>query len=258
MNPLLPLENEHTYLNYDPDMKDPRDFIYRQGDNTFTFSPEKMEFKEELNNDESFYGSIFLITQYIKHFDEKLFRLLEEHKSITKQCFSRYKSYNYRSVFRFFKEYISSRSLRVAYTDLLYWRVLKNDIDGALKENVLFTGIPIFSECLIKEDNTMVCKIPSHNNKFLGYLPIMLKSEKDDHYQAFFVSKCWSDSNQFKMCELLIPKYLLHKCDPIVWSINIQIEWFSDRNNKDLLDYILDDYDYQVNSFEHYMKVGTI
>jgi hypothetical protein len=258
MNPLLRLENEHTFLNYEPDMKDPRDFVYRKGDYSFNFNYETPTFSANLNDSQQFFGSIFLITQYIKSYDDKLYKLLGDHEDICNQCFARYNSCNYRSLFRFFKEYMSSCCLRVAYTDLLYWRVLIQDVDKALEENVLFTGIPIFSDCLIKEENTIVCKIPNHNNKFLGYLPVMLKEERDDNYKALFISKSWEEANSLKIMELLVPKYLIHKCDPIIWSIKIQVDWFSNKSTGSLLDYVLDDYNYDVNSYEHYMKVGGV
>jgi hypothetical protein len=257
MNPLLRLENEHAFLNYEPDMKDPRDFVYRKGDYSFSFTYEPT-FSAEISDSQQFFGSIFLITQYIKSYDNKLYRLLGEHQDIFTQCFSRYNSHNYRSLFRFFKEYISSCSLRVAYTDLIYWRVLIQDIDKTLKENVLFTGIPIFSDCLIREENSLVCKIPSHNNKFLGYLSVALTEEKDEMYKAVFVTKSWEEENTFKMNEIWIPKYLLHKCDPIVWAIRIQVDWFNNKSSNSLLDFVMDDYNYEVNSYEHYMKVGGV
>jgi hypothetical protein len=81
MNPLLRLENEHAFLNYEPDMKDPRDFVYRKGDYSFSFTYEPT-FSAEISDSQQFFGSIFLITQYIKSYDNKLYRLLGEHLDI--------------------------------------------------------------------------------------------------------------------------------------------------------------------------------
>ena len=210
MNTLFSFKNGHTYLNYQPDMKDPRDYLYRIGDvklnkvnnDNDNDNNDIIIFK---NKGQYFVGSIILILEYIKKFNKNIYNLLGDHNDIYERCLLRYKSLNYRTLFRFFKEYITSNSLKVAYTNLLYWRVLFTDIDKTLENNIIFTGIPIFNNCLLYEESAYICKIPNHDDKFMGYLSVLLYGIQDTNYKGYFVYQNW-ENNTLLLKIVLIPK----------------------------------------------------
>jgi hypothetical protein len=253
-------KNLNINLDYEPDMKDPRDFTYRIHDWSCNII-------KSTQNNTYMNGIVGLIEYYIENQSDETNELYKqiknEFKHFKKNCKLRYKSFTFRSIFSFLKTFIQANTLDTGKTELIYWRIPKIILDKTLEEIPILTGIPIFKDCLQKSvGNTWWdINIPNRDNHFIGYLPVILYSYKDTIYNALFVV-----DNNIKT--LKIPKYLIHVCEPIFWTMKIIYKTFNIAKKKKILEHkkaLLQKqkiqnnnkfYKYSFDSYEYYMKIG--
>jgi hypothetical protein len=285
--------NNIPSLDYEPDMKDPRDFTYRLHDWSLDLNglieneiininnhPPK-----NINNDnydlsnitqssEYLEGIIGLLQYYIKNQSEETKKIYEQitqqqFYNIKKNCRQRHASLTFRSIFTFLRTFIQAATIETGTTELIYWRVPHTILQKTLEEVPVFTGIPIFRDCLQKSVGNIYWElnIPSRENHFLGYLPILLyKSTEDDMYSGIFIFN--------KNVNIIhVPKFLIHVCEPIFWVMQIKYNEFekSMKKNKQKVENEnkpkneisnitpnknINQYSYSFNTYEYYMKIG--
>ena len=235
-------------FKYVPDMKDPRDYLFREGD----FEGIHIDKNKKLDDFISkcgFHPAFSMIFDILLSKEERLkaiFKKLDINK-IEYACKMKYGQFTLRAIFQFLRNYLDSLLLTEGKTNFVYWRISEDDVPCALQKNTILTGIPVYDECLsyIEDINLLEFKIPSNNNSILGYVNVLLTSCDETVYTGKMV--IIDENNEQHYLNVSIPRYILSSCEPIYWCIQFDTTWYNQKeeestSNKFVYEYSIDYY----------------
>jgi len=237
-------------LKYVPDMKDPRDYLYREGD----FSGmciDKLRKLDDFIKGCRFHPGFTMILDVLlssKVRLKEIFKLLDMGK-IEYACRMKYGQLTLRSIFQFLRNYLDSVLVTEGKVNFVYWRVSEEDVPVALKSNSILTGVPVYDGCLsfMEDRNELEFKIPSSNNSILGYTNVILTSCEETIYRGKIV--VMDENNVQHYVNVLIPRYILSSCEPIYWCMQFDAKWYETKGVKDSGNEFL--YEYSVDYYHH-------
>lgn len=241
-------------LKYVPDMKDPRDFIYREGDFKGIMINKKHTLHKFFQSFTLNHGlTMILDTILLKN--PRLLKILQniDLNKLEFACRMKYGQLTYRALFQFLRNYLYSSLITEGKPNFIYWRVREENIPLALQNNVIFTGFPVYEDCVSysTETNEFDFKIPSHNNSIMGYANFLILScDETEMIGKVIVT---DENNNQRYVDARVPRYIFSSCEPIYWCIQFDILWYKPSEDEKINDYI---YEYEIDYY-HHLRLGS-